>query len=586
MIRNTRLWQDPGAAAISYEGDAVLGAQWLGYAKAKLSHMLQSTAGPLSATFTPVSEVSIRIDTRPNRIHINAGGGLFVTVVDKLSAVGDYPNIGLAPYQDRSDIFLYSLPNSKRVKTQFYNSRWYNQSFPAPSLPEGFWIGGSVALSWRLPYTFYIGGKFGDIAILPDSVNIVTGAHVKITTTLLTRFPALSGYTRALILLCKKNTPLEYTLRVYGVKENTPKSAVDPVLIFSFMGVSTVSVPTAGTTETYTGFNRAATRVAVLETFDTPTFRQKVYFLSFSADYSTNTVDLKYDERYQTIVITGAWSDVGDDPRFTSVSSTTTFQGGAPMIRAIRPDGEEFSVIRANYLSYTGSQNGNAQQDSTGTNNIAYAQTSSSSSELQLGYISNQGYSTLFTFGTFSSLFSITRNGSGYVETDVINSSSTTPLTVFFSSVNKSALIREDFSSSAQTITFDLIGSNINNSSITAVQDRRLRYYVNSGNTAFQTDYSSGTSVGSVAPTADVFLVPVGGFTSGAESAIGGVESFPGDLAYSDKMLMFCNAGGNVSGPFTLLATLRTNAITTLPTDLSDSGVALHYPVSVTQLEY
>jgi hypothetical protein len=88
VARNTRLWQDPGATSISYEGDVSAGAIWLGYAKAQLKLMLGNTAGPLSATYSPTVSVTIRIDTRPNRIHIKAAaGGLVITYPDRFSTV-------------------------------------------------------------------------------------------------------------------------------------------------------------------------------------------------------------------------------------------------------------------------------------------------------------------------------------------------------------------------------------------------------------------------------------------------------------------------------------------------------------------
>ncbi len=77
-IRNTRLWQDSLAHATVFDGDPSQCSLWLGWAKTKLSHMLHSVPGPLSATFVPVEGIEIRVDTRPNRIAIKAGGGLYL----------------------------------------------------------------------------------------------------------------------------------------------------------------------------------------------------------------------------------------------------------------------------------------------------------------------------------------------------------------------------------------------------------------------------------------------------------------------------------------------------------------------------
>lgn len=78
MSRNSRLWQDSLAHATIYEGDVGECAKWLGYAKQKLQFMLHNTAGALTATFNPALDVTVRVDTRPNRIYISAGSGLYL----------------------------------------------------------------------------------------------------------------------------------------------------------------------------------------------------------------------------------------------------------------------------------------------------------------------------------------------------------------------------------------------------------------------------------------------------------------------------------------------------------------------------
>ena len=76
-LKNTRLLSNPSAAPYVFEGDPAVCSTWIGWATAKLQHMIKSP-GSLSCTFNPVSDVWIRIDTKPNRIFIKAGSKMYV----------------------------------------------------------------------------------------------------------------------------------------------------------------------------------------------------------------------------------------------------------------------------------------------------------------------------------------------------------------------------------------------------------------------------------------------------------------------------------------------------------------------------
>lgn len=78
MSRNSRIWQDSLSHITVYDGDVTECVKWLGWAKQKLQFMLHNTAGPLTATFSPISDVVIRIDTRPNRIAIKSGVSIYM----------------------------------------------------------------------------------------------------------------------------------------------------------------------------------------------------------------------------------------------------------------------------------------------------------------------------------------------------------------------------------------------------------------------------------------------------------------------------------------------------------------------------
>lgn len=78
MARNNRLWQDSLAHIKFFDGDQNECDKWYAWAKQKLGFMLRSTPGPATQVFAPSSDVLIKIDTRPNRIYIVAGGSVYL----------------------------------------------------------------------------------------------------------------------------------------------------------------------------------------------------------------------------------------------------------------------------------------------------------------------------------------------------------------------------------------------------------------------------------------------------------------------------------------------------------------------------
>lgn len=121
-LRGSRLWQDSLAHATIYEGDVGECAKWLGYAKQKLQFMLHNTAGPLTATFNPAADVTVRVDTRPNRIYILTGGG-FLSLKNVDSPIGDYPS-GV-PYQPFSTRDFVTQKGVVKTKVNYSGNRAY-----------------------------------------------------------------------------------------------------------------------------------------------------------------------------------------------------------------------------------------------------------------------------------------------------------------------------------------------------------------------------------------------------------------------------------------------------------------------------
>jgi hypothetical protein len=73
MARDSRLWQNPLAHARIFEGDAAECSKWYAWAQQKLRFMLANHPGATSQVFVPIADVTVKVDTRPNRIYIRSG---------------------------------------------------------------------------------------------------------------------------------------------------------------------------------------------------------------------------------------------------------------------------------------------------------------------------------------------------------------------------------------------------------------------------------------------------------------------------------------------------------------------------------
>jgi len=168
-LRGSRLWQDSLAHATIYEGDVGECAKWLGYAKQKLQFMLHNTAGPLTATFNPAADVTVRVDTRPNRIYIFTGGGDYVTFMGLGAATSDKTIPPLQSIATRE--YIRGLSTKKVASRAFAGGiAGLANILGEPGsvnycffCPRGFWSNGrSESISWRRG-VFYYKGRYADI---------------------------------------------------------------------------------------------------------------------------------------------------------------------------------------------------------------------------------------------------------------------------------------------------------------------------------------------------------------------------------------------------------------------------------------
>ena len=322
MSRNTRLWQDPGAVSISYDGDVSLGGQWLGYARGKLIGMLQSTTGPLSATYFPVPDVTIRIDTRPNRIRISAAGGvLSVTLEDITSGPGKYPVVGTPVYNKFKSRFLYKAQKQKSVDAHYAGDGYFLSS--SIIITRAFWSDEKkVAISWagsgQHAATIYIGGRWGQ-PVLPTGTILSTCFLVPDRSILSTGLT----FTYVVGILVEAVATKTNTVYFYGAQKGSPvnigSETVDDRINFSLLEgrasfqITSFATGLAITTiGNITNFTTDAKKIAHIPTAD------QIKVLTFSEDYSTVTI---------------------------SIIGTASLGSGISFAQKIREEAEDFSLI-------------------------------------------------------------------------------------------------------------------------------------------------------------------------------------------------------------------------------------------------
>jgi len=536
MSRNTRLWQDPSAAAITYDGDITLGAQWVGYAKAQLNHMLQSTTGPLSATYAPTAEVSIRVDTRPNRIRIAAGSDVFVTVNNKTTS-------NVVKFDDYAK---YIVPSKRTNKTPFYNERGLQSHYRSD--PDGFWLGKGKCLSWKYQVvsgfsivTFYIGGVFGSYQfLLPYNDHVPINAASVSATGLLGRFTEVSTYDNVIAVVSGKIpasvNPADYAIHILGVSKTGGNTAT-----VTLLGSAPVTLPIdlqPGTENgTYvSGFTEDGRRFAIADYRNYSA--ERVYVIECSLDYSAIVSSLVYAQSAQHL-----------QGSITTTQATTTFIAGNPIITGLKAEGDHFCLLRANYLS------GSSVSTTTGGIN-APSGTSSGTTDFSAAFqvlrLPSTGFNTFEIVYSSATVHEISATSS-ITDTQFVGGSSSGMssrkdlVVLYYSSQHKGILYakRAVTDKDSQTTTYN---PSANNYPFVATKERSTaiayRWSTISGDfeVLSRSNSSSGVLTGAAAQAAYNDFNPEESFTIMPRFNPSGF-TFSGnspDTAYTKKMAMAC----------------------------------------------
>jgi hypothetical protein len=109
-------------SSLVFSGDFAKCALWLGYAYSNLRVMVMSSPGTQTKVLQPTKDVTVRIDTRPNRIFITAKGGGFLVVwyaIPDLNArLGflTYPDVVARPsVENPVPVFYWRGPDNEHV---------------------------------------------------------------------------------------------------------------------------------------------------------------------------------------------------------------------------------------------------------------------------------------------------------------------------------------------------------------------------------------------------------------------------------------------------------------------------------------
>lgn len=184
-------------------GDIEEGSQYINYAQGQLDYLIKRNPNRRELlNLWPSPNVKIQILTKPNRITINAEGGLFITFVDPASVASTTPDPLTSPYQPCIDRYLFSRYNNFKMHlgaireiysggsgTVEYNAAWLYGSDRIPLIPVAeadklILVGGGIArltlnndtqwynktnaISWS-GTTLFVGGKYGEVTLDTDS---------------------------------------------------------------------------------------------------------------------------------------------------------------------------------------------------------------------------------------------------------------------------------------------------------------------------------------------------------------------------------------------------------------------------------
>lgn len=365
-LRGSRLWQDSLAHATIYEGDVGECSKWLGYAKQKLQFMLHNTAGPLTATFNPAADVTVRVDTRPNRIYIKSGVIDYITV---MAPTGDssgysYANRLVPPWQPIQQRYFFKTPNEVQLASKALyggNKRSITVSESGSNYPGGYWSNDKgLACSWTFN-TLFIQGKYANL--LTPIANGHYDAQIK-------RVILLSPYAGHITNAESGGLPVDLVAVVFHTYTDITPSVTSGTQIkrFDIVGL-------AGTSETFTAYLSPDATDAALLTPDTTQEKNIDVFSIFVSGVATNFtattrsffwleesvgVDNRVTQVIKKRTFDATISSYTDTTIYSHVvvgysyGATYSLLSGEPILCHMQTESDSVGLVRANITSVTG----------------------------------------------------------------------------------------------------------------------------------------------------------------------------------------------------------------------------------------
>lgn len=385
-MKKAALYNHVGNASYIPSGDIAKCNEWLPFAQGQLRAMIVGQPGVQTKVIYPTNNVEITLMTAPNRIFISTKGGVFVTVADRASDVYFISDL-FPPFQSRINRFIYDkyIHVVEREnyfahgRTSYVDVDLISNDVNQDNILEWFggsWEGENIGLSWRDTVgavsgqvVFYINGKYQPLSVsLP--LSPVTGENPQTrliaacvnsnNDDLILLYPDLSSYSSVIIGIWVAMG--RYALSIYGANPHK----VPGVDTFEVVHIVTneIFMPEKRDNlypEILSGFSSNAKSVC-FATYNYPYYvslpqtssdkSQKVFKLTFDSTYSTYTSELIYE--HDRTVLSAGWSNSVSE--IGGISITANNSGsltiGEPAIIHIKPEGNNFAALRAQYDSY------------------------------------------------------------------------------------------------------------------------------------------------------------------------------------------------------------------------------------------
>jgi hypothetical protein len=326
--------------------------KWLQFAKLKLQFMLHNSPGPLSATYQPADGVTIRVDSRPNRIWIKTGTlPIFVTVMDRDGTLSSGIPETTPPYQILRARRYYATRDSVTVANDEYAG---GALFNGAAGYGGSWYDteNKHAISWTddtINHTLYIGGRYSNIT-LAANIRIQAAALVPLATLALAypSEPDLAAFRYGIIVLTVHNSTRACTLQMYGAYSITIFTGTFGVKLLG-------SLALGNRVGQLTGFTSDALKIGLLKpATDSNGFTQTVDEIAFAANYLSFTVTRTYNQ-VAVHVKAALTMTVPDGAHHSTGTYVHTRQVGEPYISYLQADGLGFCALRQDLTSISSS---------------------------------------------------------------------------------------------------------------------------------------------------------------------------------------------------------------------------------------